>query len=46
MDKLFSSNLEDTEVYDITAVETENLRDNPPEGLKHGKNLSEAKNII
>ncbi len=30
MDKLFTTNVEDTEVYDCTKVETENLRDNPP----------------
>ena len=37
MDKLFSANFEDKEVYNVTLVETENLRDNPPEGMLNGK---------
>lgn len=31
MDRLFSTNIEDTEVYNTTVMETENVRDNPPE---------------
>ncbi|MDE7373608.1 MAG: hypothetical protein K2N18_06055 [Clostridia bacterium] len=37
MDKLFSANFEDNEVYNVTLVETENLRDNPPESPIKGK---------
>lgn len=44
MDKLFSSNLEDNEVYNVTLIETENLRDNPPDGIIKAKNKMETLN--
>lgn len=37
MDKLFSQNFEDGEVYNVTLIETENLKDNPPECPIKGK---------
>lgn len=30
MDRLFSTNFEDTEVYNVLLTETENVRDVPP----------------
>ena len=42
MDKLFSANFEDKEVYNVTLVETENLRDNPPESPIKGKTPPKA----
>lgn len=43
MDKLFSANLEDNEVYNVTLIETETLCDNPPAGIPDCKNADIVK---